>query len=74
MKTFFRASVPVMLSYVLVITQVGAQESPAKDMMTFARPIEALDNVWIEELTMLEVRDALEEGKTTALILTGGIE
>ncbi len=63
-----------MLSYVLVITQVGAQESPAKDMMTFPRPIEALDNVWIEELTMLEVRDALEEGKTTALILTGGIE
>ena len=74
MKTFFRASVPVMLSYVLVITQVGAQESPPKNMMTFPRPIEALDNVWIEELTMLEVRDALEEGKTTALILTGGIE
>tara|TARA_B100000378_G_C18001926_1_gene397508 strand:- start:303 stop:1049 length:747 start_codon:yes stop_codon:yes gene_type:complete len=38
------------------------------------RPIEALDNVWIEELTMMEVRDALAEGKTTALILTGGIE
>jgi creatinine amidohydrolase/Fe(II)-dependent formamide hydrolase-like protein len=38
------------------------------------RPIAALDNVWIEELTMLEVRDALAEGKTTALILTGGIE
>ncbi|GIS79052.1 MAG: hypothetical protein CM1200mP14_06180 [Gammaproteobacteria bacterium] len=74
MKTFFRASVPVMLSYVLVVIQVGAQESPAKDMMTFPRPIEALDNVWIEELTMLEVRDALKDGKTTALILTGGIE
>ena len=42
-----------MLSYVLVVIQVGAQESPAKDMMTFPRPIEALDNVWIEELTML---------------------
>jgi creatinine amidohydrolase/Fe(II)-dependent formamide hydrolase-like protein len=42
--------------------------------MTMPRPIEALDNVWIEELTMLEVRDALAEGKTTALILTGGIE
>ena len=63
-----------MLSYVLVVIQVGAQESPAKDMMTFPRPIEALDNVWIEELTMLEVRDALKDGKTTALILTGGIE
>ena len=43
-------------------------------MMEFERPIEALDNVWIEELTMLEVRDALREGTNTALILTGGIE
>lgn len=44
------------------------------DMMTFPRPIEAADNVWIEELTMLEVRDALKAGTTTALVLTGGIE
>ena len=44
------------------------------DMMEFPRPIDALDNVWIEELTMLEVRDALVDGTTTALILTGGIE
>ena len=61
MKTFFRASVPVMLSYVLVITQVGAQESPAKDMMTFARPIEALDNVWIEELRCLKCATLLKK-------------
>ncbi len=74
MKRLFRASAPVVLSFALLITQVAAQASPAKDMMTFPRPIEALDNVWIEELTMLEVRDALDEGKTTALILTGGIE
>ncbi|MYE69657.1 MAG: creatininase family protein, partial [Gemmatimonadetes bacterium] len=32
------------------------------------------DNVWIEELTVLEVRDRLASGTTTALILTGGIE
>jgi len=74
MKRLFRASAPVVLSFALLITQVAAQASPVKDMMTFPRPIEALDNVWIEELTMLEVRDALDEGKTTALILTGGIE
>jgi len=30
--------------------------------------------VWIEDLTMLEVRDLIKGGKTTALILTGGIE
>jgi creatinine amidohydrolase/Fe(II)-dependent formamide hydrolase-like protein len=30
--------------------------------------------VWIEHLTMLEVRDLIKAGSTTALILTGGIE
>ncbi len=53
-------------------TSATAQE--LQDVANMPRPIEALDNVWIEELTMMEVRDALAEGKTTALILTGGIE
>ncbi len=51
-----------------------AQDGALQDVQNMPRPIEALDNVWIEELTMMEVRDALAEGKTTALILTGGIE
>src|SRR5579871_5489259 len=38
------------------------------------RPIEALDSVWIEELTWMEVRDALRAGKTTVIIPTGGVE
>ncbi len=38
------------------------------------RPIDELDSVWIEELTWMEVRDALRAGKTTALIVTGGVE
>ena len=38
------------------------------------RPIDMHDSVWIEDLTMLEVRDLIKAGKTTALILTGGIE
>jgi creatinine amidohydrolase len=45
-----------------------------KDMSTFPRPIEMADNVWIEELTMPEVRDLLASGTNTVLILTGGIE
>ena len=52
----------------------AAQDGEMHDMMEFPRPIDALDNVWIEELTMLEVRDALRDVTTTALILTGGIE
>lgn len=38
------------------------------------RPIAALDSVWTEELTWMEVRDAIKAGKTTGLILTGGVE
>lgn len=38
------------------------------------RPIEALNSVWLEELTWMEIRDAVRAGNTTALILTGGVE
>lgn len=38
------------------------------------RPIEARDSVFIEELTWLEVRDAMRAGKTTAIVATGGVE
>jgi len=37
-------------------------------------PVDALDSVWLEELTWMEVRDAIESGMTTALVLTGGVE
>lgn len=38
------------------------------------RPIAAGDSLWAEELTWMEMRDALRAGKTTILIGTGGIE
>ncbi len=38
------------------------------------RPIEALNSIWIEELTWMEVRDLLQTGTNTAIISTGGIE
>jgi creatinine amidohydrolase/Fe(II)-dependent formamide hydrolase-like protein len=47
---------------------------PRVDVSAMPRPIDLHDSVWIEQLTMLEVRDLLKAGKTTALILTGGIE
>ena len=62
------------VSFVAGSGEAAAQGDGMLDMMEFERPIEALDNVWIEELTMLEVRDALRAGTNTALILTGGIE
>jgi len=47
---------------------------PRVDVTNMPRPIDMHDSVWIEDLTMLEVRDLIKGGKTTALILVGGIE
>jgi creatinine amidohydrolase len=38
------------------------------------RPIDAVQSVWMEELTWMEVRDLLDSGWTTAIVSTGGIE
>jgi creatinine amidohydrolase/Fe(II)-dependent formamide hydrolase-like protein len=38
------------------------------------RPIEAVDTVFVEEMTWMEVRDALKAGKTTVIVPTGGVE
>lgn len=38
------------------------------------RPIAALDTVFLEEMTWMEVRDAVRGGKTTVLVPTGGVE
>jgi creatinine amidohydrolase len=37
-------------------------------------PLPAPDTVWLEELTWMDVRDALAAGKTTVVIPTGGVE
>src|SRR6476620_1042717 len=47
---------------------------PRVNVADMTRPIEMRDTLWIEDLTVLEVRDLIKAGKTTALILTGGIE
>jgi creatinine amidohydrolase len=50
------------------------QPSAAAPDRDAARPIEALDTVFIEEMTWMEVRDAIAAGKTTAIVATGGVE
>ena len=74
MKRSFCVALLLILAFSVGSMTAVAQEAVLQDVMTMPRPIEALDNVWIEELTMMEVRDALVDGTTTALILTGGIE
>ncbi len=59
--------------FTLGVAAVTAQqtEPPDRDM---PRPIEAHESVFLEELTWLEVRDALMSGMTTVIVPTGGIE
>ncbi len=37
-------------------------------------PLPAPKTIWIEEMTWMDVRDALAEGKSTVIIPTGGVE
>ena len=54
--------------------QRAARAAEREAAMNAPRPIEAVNSVWIEELTWMEIRDAIRAGSTTALILTGGVE
>jgi dipeptide/tripeptide permease len=38
------------------------------------RPIDATECLWAEELTSMEIRDALRAGTTTIIVGTGGVE
>lgn len=69
----------VVLQAVLAQTQPrpvipGASPQAATPDPNMPRPIDALDSVFLEELTWLEVRDAMRADKTTVIIATGGIE
>ncbi len=54
--------------------RAARQAEETKRMFAMERPVDALDTVWIEEMTWLEVRDAMKAGKTTVIVPTGGVE
>jgi creatinine amidohydrolase len=60
--------VPLLAGCVAIPYRLGNSD---RDM---PRPIAALDTVFLEEMTWMEVRDALRAGKTTVLVPTGGVE
>jgi creatinine amidohydrolase/Fe(II)-dependent formamide hydrolase-like protein len=64
--------IALLISFLLLATDLLAQAgSPALDE---PRPIEAVDTVFIEDLTWMEVRDAIQAGKNTVLVASGGVE
>lgn len=66
-----------LLASLVVLLAAGCLAGPALIVHSAPnppRPIPSLDTVFLEEMTWLEVRDALRSGKTTVLVPTGGIE
>jgi creatinine amidohydrolase/Fe(II)-dependent formamide hydrolase-like protein len=73
-----------------LLTPAQAQETPAQqtgrnmgggncsaniyNCADTPNPLPAPNTVWIEEMTWMDVRDALKAGRTTAIISTGGME
>ncbi|MDA0329423.1 MAG: creatininase family protein [Gemmatimonadetes bacterium] len=57
----------------LLAAAIAVVPAAAQDL-TAPRPIAGINTVFIEEMTWMEVRDALAEGKTTAIVGTGGVE
>src|SRR5438132_7619931 len=84
MKTLIGMTLLLVLSLTVTTGMLRAQAQPQRvdpvrgaepvDVLNMERPIEMHDSVWIGELTTLEVRDLIKAGKTTALILGGGME
>ncbi len=66
---------PRAISSLLAIAAfLAALPDPVAPDPDSKRPMEAVDNVFIEDLTWMEVRDALRAGKTTVIVPTGGVE
>ena len=56
------------LACLLPVAAISAQD------LDMPRPIAGIDTVFIEEMTWLDVRDAIADGTTTAIVATGGVE
>ncbi|MFN0179107.1 MAG: creatininase family protein [Gemmatimonadales bacterium] len=54
--------------------QRAEQERRFQAELKAPRPIDAANSVWVDELTWMEVRDAVAAGTTTVIIATGGVE
>jgi creatinine amidohydrolase/Fe(II)-dependent formamide hydrolase-like protein len=65
--------ISLIVALVAAVTAWAAPSPVSPDFDT-PRPIEAVDTVFIEDMTWMEVRDAMRAGKDTVIVATGGIE
>jgi len=78
-RLLFAAAIPLLVSTAAAQSrqtpeQRAAAEQKLQAELRMPRPVDALNSVWIEELTWIEIRDALAAGKKTIIIPTGGVE
>jgi creatinine amidohydrolase len=67
--------VSIVCAGVALIVAVAAAASAQNRLPLDApRPIERGSSLWAEELTSMEIRDAIREGTATIIIGTGGVE
>jgi creatinine amidohydrolase/Fe(II)-dependent formamide hydrolase-like protein len=65
------------LGLLVLATTAGAYQAvpdPVNPDPKGKRPIEAVESVFLEDLTWMEVRDAMAAGKKTIIVATGGVE
>ena len=60
--------------FAFAVTLTTAIPDPMTPDPNGPRPLAALDTVFIEEMTWMEVRDAMRSGKDTVIVATGGVE
>jgi len=66
----FRTSIALVSS----LAVFAALPDPVAPDPESPRPMAAVDRVFIEDLTWMEVRDAMRAGKDTVIVPTGGVE
>ena len=66
-------TVPALLAVLIACAQ-AAKPDPMTPDPNGVRPIDAPDALFIDEMTWMEVRDAMKAGKDTVLVAAGGIE
>lgn len=85
MKKMMALSGVLLLAGGLAFAQSGEKPDPrsagggdcaknAYNCRETANPLPKVDTVWLEEMTWMDVRDAMNAGKKTIIISTGGIE
>jgi creatinine amidohydrolase len=64
----------VLPSFGMICLLFAQAPDPVRPDPDAPRPIAAVDSVFIEDLTWMEVRDQMKAGKDTVIVATGGIE